>query len=558
MAALSPPPKLQFFDANGVPLAGGKLYSYVAGTTTPLATYTSAGETTFNTNPIILNSRGEAEVWLGSPLYKFKLTTAADVEIWTVDNITSLSGLQATLDASIKAYYAATAGSSRVGFINSGTGAVARTAEGKLRDFVHIKDFGAVGDGVADDGPAIQRAIDYVLSQGIGGRVYLGAGTFKVTSTINVVGAGPGVSLVGNSADGIHDGAGSPGATTTILWDGAVGGTVFNFASAIGGARMYGGGLENVKIKCENVAGIGVLVNSVCKGTFQDIFVESPTITAYKTTTVGNASLTEPSDTQRCVFDRCSWRCIDFLATRAAHGFWITSHAPLGPSTANTSLNYFRQLDGQNWGGVGSGVGIFIEDGDNNTFVNPRVIRAGGFTVEGIRLVGTQYCDANHFWNPTAGGANSIAIKGIASGFVANPKANSFWVVDVGNGTQYPTADAGVRFQWNGDHGIFVKSGFQQIAVSDGLLSAINGVDVLANESLRIINASQDHVRLTDGTSVWSINITTAGNLRFIRLTGSGKLDLGAGVPVIIENKDVTVGAVDSGGAGFRVLRVPN
>ncbi len=71
MAVLSPPPKLQFFDANGVPLVGGKLYSYAAGTTTPLATYTSASETTFNTNPIILNSRGEAEVWLGSPLYKF-------------------------------------------------------------------------------------------------------------------------------------------------------------------------------------------------------------------------------------------------------------------------------------------------------------------------------------------------------------------------------------------------------------------------------------------------------------------------------------------------------
>ena len=87
MANLSPSPKLQFFDANGVPLVGGKLYSYAAGTTTPLATYTSAAETTFNTNPIILNARGETEVWLGSPLYKFKLTTAADVEIWTVDNI---------------------------------------------------------------------------------------------------------------------------------------------------------------------------------------------------------------------------------------------------------------------------------------------------------------------------------------------------------------------------------------------------------------------------------------------------------------------------------------
>ena len=97
MANLSPSPKLQFFDANGVPLVGGKLYSYAAGTTTPLATYTSSAETTFNTNPIILNSRGEAEVWLGSPQYKFKLTTAADVEIWTVDNI----GAPTIVDASV-------------------------------------------------------------------------------------------------------------------------------------------------------------------------------------------------------------------------------------------------------------------------------------------------------------------------------------------------------------------------------------------------------------------------------------------------------------------------
>ena len=156
MATLSPPPKLQFFDANGVPLVGGKLYSYAAGTTTPLATYTSAAETAFNTNPIILNSRGEAEVWLGSPSYKFKLTTAADVEIWTVDNITSLAGL----DASIKAYFSASAGSSRVGFIAAGGGAIARTAQDKMRDTVSVKDFGAIGNGATDDTAAIQAAIN--------------------------------------------------------------------------------------------------------------------------------------------------------------------------------------------------------------------------------------------------------------------------------------------------------------------------------------------------------------------------------------------------------------
>ena len=178
MAILSPPPKLQFFDANGVLLVGGKLYSYAAGTSTPLATYTSAAETTSNTNPIILNARGEAEVWLGTPLYKLKLTTAADAEIWTVDNITSLSGLE----ASIKAYFAASAGSSRVGFIAAEAGAVASTVENKLRESLSLKDFGAVGDGVADDTNAVNLWFAAVLTTGKTG--YAPAGTYKCTSPI--------------------------------------------------------------------------------------------------------------------------------------------------------------------------------------------------------------------------------------------------------------------------------------------------------------------------------------------------------------------------------------
>lgn len=86
-ASLSPQPILQFFDNNGAPLAGGLLYTYVAGTTTPLATYTDSAGLTANTNPVVLDSRGEADVWLGGASYKFALYTSANVLIWTVDNI---------------------------------------------------------------------------------------------------------------------------------------------------------------------------------------------------------------------------------------------------------------------------------------------------------------------------------------------------------------------------------------------------------------------------------------------------------------------------------------
>jgi len=85
--SLSPTPKLQFFDLNGDPLSGGLLYTYAAGTTTPLATYTDSTGVSANTNPIVLDSRGEANVWLGADSYKLALYTSAGVLIWTVDNI---------------------------------------------------------------------------------------------------------------------------------------------------------------------------------------------------------------------------------------------------------------------------------------------------------------------------------------------------------------------------------------------------------------------------------------------------------------------------------------
>ena len=91
MAVVTPTAKAQFIDAAGIPLAGGFLYTYAAGSTTPQATYTDSTSATANSNPIVLDSRGEANIWLSSSTYKFKLTDANGTEIWTVDNIAAPS-----------------------------------------------------------------------------------------------------------------------------------------------------------------------------------------------------------------------------------------------------------------------------------------------------------------------------------------------------------------------------------------------------------------------------------------------------------------------------------
>ena len=95
-AMLTPSPKVQFFESNGEPLVGGKLYTYAAGTSSPLATYTDSTGNTTNANPVILDSRGEANVWLGPSRYKWVLYDADDVLIWSVDGIGTSFAAQST------------------------------------------------------------------------------------------------------------------------------------------------------------------------------------------------------------------------------------------------------------------------------------------------------------------------------------------------------------------------------------------------------------------------------------------------------------------------------
>jgi hypothetical protein len=90
----------QFFTNTGAVLTGGKLYTYAAGTTTPLASYTTNAGNVARTNPVVLDAAGRVpgsgEIWILPVSYKFVLKDSNDVLIATYDNIFGSGAFSAT------------------------------------------------------------------------------------------------------------------------------------------------------------------------------------------------------------------------------------------------------------------------------------------------------------------------------------------------------------------------------------------------------------------------------------------------------------------------------
>jgi hypothetical protein len=87
-------PRFAAYADTGAPLVGGLLWTMASGTTTPKAAFQDAAlSIAHTTNPIVLNARGEASVWLGEGAYRLRLTTPDDRTLWDVSGVTGPEAL---------------------------------------------------------------------------------------------------------------------------------------------------------------------------------------------------------------------------------------------------------------------------------------------------------------------------------------------------------------------------------------------------------------------------------------------------------------------------------
>ena len=142
-------------------------------TQVPVVDYDIAGQALNFTTPPPLGSVLLVKYWQALP----NSSGAAQDFILTPNGYTTAIDVQEGFDD-----LGSSAGTSKVGFLQAGTGAQARTAQAKLRDTISVKDFGAVGDGVTDDTAAIQAAFDYAVQNGIG--VYFPGAKYRTTSEL--------------------------------------------------------------------------------------------------------------------------------------------------------------------------------------------------------------------------------------------------------------------------------------------------------------------------------------------------------------------------------------
>jgi len=440
-------------------------------------------------------------------------------------------------------------------FTQSGAGAQTRTVQAKLREAVSVADFGAVGAAIGSTPPDETTALTNFFNSAIanpGVPHVMPQRVYGISSPLPIINKS-GVIIRGSGQSFIHN-VGPIFTNTTIQWLGGVNsGTALTIEPSVD--VVAGQVLSNIEVfglsfNCVSNLARGVMIRSV-RSSVIGLGAANATNTAVTLGVRASGELVENESLQTNDI---------YLAIRQLDGAGANGVAMRlqGSATANVSLNRFRYVEIIH----ADASAVIEENADNNIWEEFRSFATGTATYSVEWLGGTSEpvsCRGEVFYKFTA----NKAPVGRGTGTYTYPATNNvIFSLDTDNATPTPVYETGATGVWADSRGFHGGSSGGLLSVgaafADGITNLIAARARLGAGSLSLVNGSESHMILSDSanTNRWRIAILASGDLAIGRLAGSGSVDIGGLVK--FSNKAITEGADDSGGTGFRVLRVPN
>ena len=344
-------------------------------------------------------------------------------------NFTNLNNDKAELSA-----LAASSGSSMVGFIQAGTGAVVRNIRDKARDILNVFDFMTAaqiadvqaGTLLLDVTTPVQNAINACLAAGRNW-LLVPAGKYRVSSQFIISGS---LRLIGEGSAYTANANFPASKGTTFSWYGGST-TVFAFS-----AVNYGFGMEGIYIDCRGLASNGLIVSDCVGGKFDDVVIRNYTTRGLHL----RSTLTYPLNTN-------SWHTFTNLTVESVES-GVSEQIRCGGVTGGGNachvvFNNTRVTHG------GAAHGIVLGGCDNVTFLMTFIYRAPAGTGYGVTI------DASEVTN--------------------FPMSNYFYHLQAGEGGYYQATWPGGTYQTSHIYGYAIDNGQPAISAPAGSVFAVYG-----------------------------------------------------------------------------------